>query len=444
MGIQLPRVIQVHGFKGKTATVVAVIVLLLAAHSFGQHVQAQEFPDASPVGNCFGGTFTADPLHCHAFEQAYVAENLDIEAIYQGGGALFVYVTGSDPVEDDVYDYLNIKAQEEARRTGEHLCLLEERGCDLGVLYKLRRYTLPVSQSYENIFLLPGGEAALRLQTAWRAYRKLWPAEANGAGGASGASEAVDVSNVDTTNFPPLDCKTQAKALVAQGCFAWERNPGLGVAGFNRSSNSVAYWQVKVRPGQEETDVEAARATLQRRYPDYSDDDFVVIPVKYDYEDLWRWSLLLDRFTQSSGNTLGMTGAVLGENWATYHGDDYVFPVSDLPPAELGATADERTTIHIWTLELDRTVAALPQLLAQLNIPGDAVGVVARVDRTPPGRIRTEGDNGESEQRGAGTAGNAEAKTARWSNPVWLLAVAGIAALVVGLLAMRRLSRHTT
>ena len=99
-------------------------------------------------------------------------------------------------------------------------------------------------------------------------------------------------------------------------------------------------------------------------------------------------------FAYTSGNTLGITAAEMGENWAVVRGRDSVFLVpQNLRLFEIDGKADDRTTINIWTLKLDRTVAALPQLLSQLNIPADAVGVVSRVDRTPKGRATTNAAN---------------------------------------------------
>ena len=349
---------------------------------------------ANPVGNCFDGTFAADPLHCYVFEQTYANGKLDIEAIYQEGGGLFVYLTQSEPVGQDIYDFMNRKAQEEARRTGEYPCLLEVNGCGNGVLIHLIDIILPPSEVYEGIFLSPGGAEARLSKPGWPAFRKLWPAEEGGATGASGSSGTLDTSEVDTTNFPPLNCKTQAYTTVYSGCLKWADNPGLGIAGFNHAW--LDYYQVKVRPGQEEADAEAAKAALHRRYPAYDDDDdrIVVIPVKYDYEELWRWTTLLDRFAYTSSNTLGITAAQMGENWGYAYGGDSVFLVpQNLRLGDFDDKADSRTTIHIWTLELDRTVAALPQLLSQLNIPTEAVGVVSRVDRTPGGRRTTNTAN---------------------------------------------------
>lgn len=428
------------GLLAKVATAGAVLVLLLAFLLAG----------CSPrfVGDCFDGTFAQDPVICHAFEQAHAADKLDIEAMYQGGGALFVYLRGSDPVADDVYDFLHRKAQEEARRTGEHPCFLEEDGCSNAVLKKSLFYVLPESQSYEYIFLRPGGEEALRAEHGWPAYIKLWPAgdgEESSDGGARSASNTIDTSQVDTTNFPPLDCQTQVNRVVYSGCRTWEYHPGLGIAGFNHTANQD-YYQVKVREGHEEADVAAALAELHREYPDYPDDGIVIVPVKYDYEELWRYSLLLDRFAKTSGNTLGITGAGLGENWENYKGHDAVFPPEG--PAEVSRESlrpnyrKYRTTIHIRTLELDRTVEALPQLLAQLNIPADTVGVVSRVDRTPGGRV-TLADANESTLPSKNGLMDAVASAERLGFAGWVAAAVAIAVLAVALFVARRMRRPT-
>ncbi len=435
----LPGVIQRWGMLGKTA-IGASLAIVLAVCFLLPYAHAQEKqPTNNPVGNCFDGTFAADPVHCHAFEQAYAAGKLDIEAMYQGGGALFVYLRGSDPVADDVYDFLHNKALEEARRTGEHPCFLEEDGCSNAALKKSLFYVLPESQSYEYIFLRPGGEEALRAEHGWPAYIKLWPA----GGGARSASNTIDTSQVDTTNFPPLDCQTQVNSVVFSGCLTWEDHPGLGIAGLNYTPNH-GYFQVKVRPGHEEADVAAALAELHRRYPGFQDDGIVVIPVKYDYEELWRYSLLLARFAKTPGNTLGITGAGLGENWESYKGHDAVFPPEGPPEVARENLIQNyrryRTTIHIRTLELDRTVDALPQLLAQLNIPADTVGVVSRVDRTPGGRVKLADANGLVSPSTGNSVGNS---SDRWENAGWLAAAVAIAVLAVALLLVRRMRQPT-
>ena len=193
-----------------------------------------------------------------------------------------------------------------------------------------------------------------------------------------------------TTNIPPLDCQNLLNSVVFTGCVRWERFPDLGIAGYNPTAIH-GYYQVKVRPGHEDADEEAARLAIQGYYPDAPDDWAVVVPVKYDLEDYWRWAVLLRRFANTPANILGIANVKIAENWASYQDDHPVFPEAG-PPEMTAEDSFERpwkyrTTIHVITLEQDRTVAALPQLLSQLSIPADAVGVVARVDRTPYGKI---------------------------------------------------------
>ncbi len=114
----------------------------------------------------------------------------------------------------------------------------------------------------------------------------------------------------------------------------------------------------------------------------------MIIPVKYDYQDLWRWSEVINRFVTSSANTIGITRARMGENSTQY--PEVIYPLPELQEVGRfprgGRRVDElRTTIHVITLELQRTVAALPALLSALGIPVDAVGVVARPNETPRG-----------------------------------------------------------
>ncbi len=143
---------------------------------------------------------------------------------------------------------------------------------------------------------------------------------------------------------------------------------------------------MKATSGQD-ANVTAAKEALHRRFPKYADDAIVIIPVKYSYEEYWRWSVILDRFAVSSGNTIGILGGRVHENWEAYNGGEAVYPLPEVPEAvprpELGGVAhpeDYRTTLHVRTYELHRTVDALPVLLPVLlpllGIPVDAVGVV--------------------------------------------------------------------
>ena len=328
---------------------------------------------------------------------------------------------------------------------GEHPCILDD-SCPNAALNNGADQVLPVSQAYEYIFLITGGEEALHTQPGWPAYSKLWPA---GDGGARSASETIDTSEVDTINFLPLVCQPQVHVhTVGYGaCLMQERVPEVPIAGFNSTANH-GYYQVKVRPGHEQADVEAALKALHFRFPDYDDDGIVIIPVKYDYEELWRWSQLLDRFAKTSGNTLGITGAWVAENWESYYGGDAVFPSEGPPEAAPDEKQDYRSTIHIRTLELDRTVAALPELLAQLDIPVETVGVVSQVVRSPVGRSAPEVELGRSvTEEGPelidGIPVHNRPSTERWEYAEWLAAAVAIAVLGVVLVVARRMRQPT-
>jgi hypothetical protein len=112
----------------------------------------------------------------------------------------------------------------------------------------------------------------------------------------------------------------------------------------------------------------------------------VITPVKYSYEELWRWQLLLDRFAVSSGNTIGIIGADVITNvtghWAA---DRIIYLTNDVQEAEYDSPADYRQTIAVNTThDADRVVSLLPILLPQLGIPGDAVGILMQSSPTPP------------------------------------------------------------
>ena len=224
----------------------------------------------------------------------------------------------------------------------------------------------------------------------------------------------------------------------------WERHPGLGIAGWE-SYGQTLYVQVKASSAVDANATAAKEALIAWNPKGLNEDNVVIIPVKYDYEELWRWAKVINRFAHTSGNNLGITGSWMGQNWEAYGGDvEAVYPVAEIP--EVGLTesgsdkGDElRTTIHVRTMELERTVAALPQLLGQLNVPVDAVGVVAGVDRTPSGRPVPEpgvasADMG-AEPGASGPsvgAGRVEESDSSVSVSTWVIAGgAGIAGLVV-------------
>ena len=152
----------------------------------------------------------------------------------------------------------------------------------------------------------------------------------------------------------------------------------------------MTYIQVKAGPG-EETNVETAlREEFIRRGGPGADggSNNVTIPVKYDYQELWRWQLILNRFALSSGNTIGITGAVVSDNRDWY--DEAVSPWSSLTVADGDAYSDFRETVHVWALDAQRVAKALPTLLPLLGIPVDAVGVIGRFSSKPVPLVEPE------------------------------------------------------
>ena len=88
--------------------------------------------------------------------------------------------------------------------------------------------------------------------------------------------------------------------------------------------------QVKTPPGEEEQVATTTRKVLAERNPQLSQDNIVIIPVKYDFEDLWRWQLVLDRFAASSGNTIGIVQAEVGLNKGAFRGG-VAYPLPEVP-----------------------------------------------------------------------------------------------------------------
>ena len=245
------------------------------------------------------------------------------------------------------------------------------------------------------------------------------------------------------TNFPDLVCAETERHRPTYGdCLRWERHPGHGIAGWE-SYGQTLYVQVKASSAEDANATAAKEAIIAWNPKGLNQDNVVIIPVKYDYEELWRWATVINRFAYTSGNTLGITGSWMGQNWEAYPGGA-VYPVAELPEVGLTESGSEkgdelRTTIHVMTMELDRTVAALPRLLGQLNVPVDAVGVVAEVDRTPSGRPVPEpgvaSANVGAEPGASGSsvgAGRVEESDSSVSVSTWVIAGgAGIAGLLV-------------
>ena len=417
---------------------IAALATLLFVLALG--LQSPVYADA-PVDDCFGGALSTDPLHCHVLEEAHNARIIEVDAIYGVARGLFIFLTQDDRVGNDALDYMRRTAQEEARRTGEHECVLEPYGCGSGVLSIGKGYMLPESSVYQDIQLLPGGAEARRSYGGWQAFRELWPGGAGGAGGGAGqdpGSDGFDISDVDVTNFPVLrgNCgEIMGGNGTYDSCLKWERNPDIRIAGWQ--STDKAYVQVKIPNGDDSQIATAKSAVIQSKKRGLNEDNVEIIPVNHDYEELWRWSIILDRFARSSGNTLGITSAQLGYNINRYAGEPaVVWPLNDIQEAH-DNRPEWRTIIHLQTLDVPGTAAALPQLLSQLSIPVDAVGLIVEEVFTPPSRWNVEPgqrpsagvDNSSALSSDLPTEHTAVAGTGQRANSIVVMS----ASLVVGL-----------
>ena len=399
----------VRGSRTFAITAVAVLALALVVSSVSV-VQAQDAeqtatatPTAAagpPLGDCYGGTLSQDPLHCYALEQAEREKLIDVTALYAApGGPLYVWLRQTGPVSGSVYAFLRAKSYEFYDRWPEQVvddlsyagfCSGGYRECILDRISWNEEFMLPWLSVHGYAVFHVGGEEAQRGQVGWASWRRLWP---NPDGARDFHSAGVfDISDVDTTNFPA--CTEDS------GCWFSGKLAGLGLAGIHDVSSPAGvtdYVQIKDLPEDEAT-LEALRNTLKERlYPcggrvgpcTYVEDgrtwntentvpvELEVVPVKYSYEELRRWAIVLDRFANSEGNTVGILGSWVDTNSSPW----VVYPLTDLQFAE--HEANYRTTVLVLALDENLLIAALPTLLPQLRIPVDAVGMVSRDSRGP-------------------------------------------------------------
>ena len=393
---------------------IAGLVMVLLAGSTPPSAHAEE-----PPGNCWGGVLSAEPLQCYILEQAQSAGVIDVDAVYESPNKLiYVYVSHPAPIEysvyvgDDVGEFFKEKAAEFVEQSPgqvffDHIlhqacaygsadpadmtpyanASAEDKArykdCVLNLPNWRREILLPLPETYLNIEVRTGGADAVRGVGGWASFRQLWPAgDVTERAGEPGPSGKFDVSDVDTVNLPEMDCvRTPQGISNAGGCLAAMRFPDLGIAGWI-SRPEKTYIQIKASPS-DEARIKETRQELVAFYPNLDDEDLVTIPVKYSYEELWSWATILNRFALSSGNTLGVTSASVDTNVAGFSAE-IVFPLTELREAEPENYLTYRTTVNVWSLKPRETAEALPQLLGQLNIPVDAVGVVIGSGRSGP------------------------------------------------------------
>ena len=393
-----------HVMKLALAAVALVLVLMSQSAPTAHGQEPQPPPD-----DCWNGALSGDTLHCYILEEAQKAGEIEVAAMYEApGGPLYIFLRQDEPIGDRVSSYFKQKAYEFMegipgygkcrtskcdRFTGDQRsnCLDQLMGWPMWRSYHTHLATgLPKSRAYEQILLFVGGSEARRSEPGWASWRQVWPVVE---GGSTDGAEGFDVSDVDVTNFPELDCVKEAPRFssgVGAGCLAWANHSSAGVAGWRYSypDGNALYIQVKSAPVDEKA-LEALKGQLvpPRLKANYEAGKLklVIIRVKYDFEELWHWSVILDRFAVSAGNTVGIASAEIGGNHGGYQ-KPVVWPLEDLKKVSLSETSEIREKIVVWALDPQVAAAAMPELLPRLGIPLDAVGIIAHADRSvePP------------------------------------------------------------
>ena len=120
---------------------------------------------------------------------------------------------------------------------------------------------LPQTIAHEAIVMLvTGGETGRRKTPSWASWRQLWPrAGAHEGTGtrANGGGPAFDVSDVDVTNFPEVDC---GSSVSSNSCRWWKDFPEVGIAGAH-GGGGIGYFQIK-NPPTDEAELKALKHRL--------------------------------------------------------------------------------------------------------------------------------------------------------------------------------------
>ena len=394
------------------ATVVAALVV--AAFSI------YSVPITPPLGDCFGGALSQDPLHCYVLEQADRQSVIDVEKVYDTDGVLYFSLRQDGDVADNVYDFIRAKSSEFYDRWPDDVPVLSYydeclehlkptyRECYLEV--GLNRLYLPKSMEHNDILFYTGDETARRLELGWASWRQVWPVVAGGASGSSETPTTFDVSDVDMTNLPVDACPNKLHGGRIEVC-SRDQNVALSVTG-RHSGEGTVYYQIK-DPPEKEVDLAALKeilwpcydrigsctytatttklqvvdgvdtyvATSTQVYSSAGSDStskVEIIPVKYSLGELTRWAEILNRFATSRGNTIGIMLTVVASNrWGS---TSAIWPMDNLGPARKGLIgydpASIRETIAVTGFNAQRIADALPTLLPLLGIPVDAVGII--------------------------------------------------------------------
>ena len=374
--------------------------------------EATAVPARPPLGDCYGGVLSHTPLHCYALEQAEAAGVIDVDSIYLAGARLYVFVGGDaggvsaiavewgNPTAGlAVYEGIGEEMKEYARIWPDLVDIrktLWPDVCESGdsnaecLVTKIEtnfsavEFILDDIDDYDSLYLRAGTGEDRNKVRGWRAWAQLWPDVLQEDSGRDEPASSFDVSDVDTTNFPSeVNCFQTGTTL---GCMYWQGTTTAGINGAmgGYKTDSGFYIQLWQDPNDSAAfEVEKAKILEAARRK------VVIVPVKYDFQELWEWGVILARFTESKSNTIGVLYAGVSNNSQASFARSalglYRQPDSGGSWVEGIGTNDYslvRETVAIIALDPYVVRNALPTLLPQLGIPIDAVGIILRPRQT--------------------------------------------------------------
>ena len=148
-------------------------------------------PLSPPLGDCFGGALSDDPVHCYIFEQAQRDGVIDVEKAYDDDGVLYFSLRRDKPLSDkeredlstsrrialdnDVRAFFKAKAVEFYDLWPDDVPVLDfYNNCVRHLKPTYREcylaHDLPKSEVYVDIQFIAGGEDARRLVPGWASW----------------------------------------------------------------------------------------------------------------------------------------------------------------------------------------------------------------------------------------------------------------------------------
>ena len=338
----------------------------------------------TPPGDCWGGALPEEGIHCYVLEHSQMGGAITVVAIYEAlNDVLHIFLDRTEPLDEELRVLFSEKATEYLDE-GQQLHRSAFVWNDYNDGTQRGRLAPPSMEGYDQAILHIGGLKAVQSEPGWASWTQLWPGTSGSVRHDPGSGRAFDVSDIDTGKIPDPDCD-ELKSRSRVACKMWKRHPGSGVAGHHvdvssREGTVLVYIQIKetlLPPSEEEQESLKQKLVSEDDLPWI--DDITLIPVKYDFGELWRWATILDRFALSSGNTVGIVWALVDTNHFSYGG--YLFPLDGWELADNTDSSTVRETVGIVVQNAQMAAEALPELLPLLGIPVDAVGVVRALDQ---------------------------------------------------------------